>query len=133
MTAVYVDTSALLAFIDRDDMDHEPVTEAVGRLVREGVPLLTSSYVLVECGALVKRRLGPDAFAALGSAAARSLDVVWVGEALHGRAWAGASKESCRGPSLVDWTGFLVMEDMGLTTALALDPHFRARGFQTLP
>lgn len=130
---VYVDTSALLPLLDRSDRDHSAVTGALHELASSGATLATCSYTLVESGALVKRRLGPDAFKRLGETVAEAIDVVWVDEELHARAWASAVKRGRSGPSLVDCISFLIMRDQGIETALALDDHFRAEGFHLLP
>lgn len=133
MNKVYVDTSALLPLLDGDDRDHAAVIKALTRIVETRETLVTSSYTVVEAGALVKRRLGATVFQALGETIDRSVEVVWVDESLHRRAWVKAAAEERQGPSLVDWTGFLVMKDRGIKTALAIDNHFRQQGFRILP
>ena len=133
MKGVFLDTSALLPFLDRDDADHAHVVDAVKTLLSEGVPLYTTSYVQVEAGALVKRRLGSKAFAELGKALDAAVETIWVDEALHRQAWTSAAKEPRKGPGLVDWTSFLAMQDLGLDTALTLDRHFEMQGFKVLP
>lgn len=133
MTAVYVDTSGLLPLLDRDDRDHARVAAAVAALAAEGATLVTTSYVLVESGALVARRLGTEAFRRLGELVERAMDVVWVDEELHRQGWALAATGGRRAPSLVDRVSFLAMRELGATRALALDEHFRAEGFATLP
>ncbi len=133
MRRVYVDTSALLPLLDRGDADHGPVREAVCALAEEGAALVTTSYVLVEAGALVRRRLGAEVFSALGEVVRRSLDVIWVDEGLHLRAWAAAEGGGRRGPSLVDWVGFLAIEEEGIEAALAVDAHFAGRGVTVMP
>ena len=130
---VYVDTSALLPLLDRSDDDHASVLAAVRDLASSGATLTTCSYTLVEAGALVKRRLGSGAFKKLGETVTDAMDVIWVDAELHAHAWANAAKHSRHGPSLVDCVSFIVMHDKGITTALALDEHFRAEGFQILP
>ena len=133
MRRVYLDTSALLPLLDGDDRDHVAVTKALTHIVESQAMLVTSSYTLVEAGALVKRRLGVTVFQALGETIDQSTEVIWVDEELHRRAWAKAAEEPRRGPSLVDWVGFLVMRDLGVDSALAIDNHFRRQGFRTLP
>jgi len=133
MPAVFVDTSAFLPLIDRDDRDHARVVAAIERLEADGADLATSNYVLVECGALVRRRLGLAAFRALGEAVDRAVDVLVVDEDTHRRAWILAAEGTTRGPSLVDHSSFLLMRDLGMTAALSLDRHFASQGFATLP
>lgn len=132
MTRLWVDSSALLPLIDRADDWHERVDAAFREAAGRDDALVTSSYVLVESGALTMHRMGAEAFRRLGEVTERALEVIWVDEALHRAAWREAQR-SRRGPSLVDWVGFLVMRDRRIDTALALDRHFLDRGFRTLP
>ncbi len=133
MTTDYVYTSAYLPVLGRNDNDHSVVEAEVRRLAETGASLVTASYTLVEAGALVRSRLGIAAFEALGQTVNRALDVVWVDEELHRQAWRQAATEPRRGASLVDWVGFLVMQNLGIGEALALDQDFRRQGFTLLP
>lgn len=74
-----------------------------------------------------------SAFRALGPVVEASVEVVWVDEDLHRRAWTRVASGTRKGPSLVDWVGLLVMKEEGIRTALALDRHVAAQGFSTLP
>ncbi len=133
MKAVFVDTSALLPLIDRDASEHAVVVEAVRDLARKNTPLVTTSYVLVEAGTLVRKRLGIRAFRALGSVVQQAMEIVWVDEALHTKAWSKVAAAGSRGPSLVDWVSFIVMGNMGIDHALTLDRHFVKQGFSKIP
>lgn len=133
MTSIFVDTSALLTLLDRDDQDHGSVVKALGTLSLSETTLITSSHVLVEAGSLVRSRLGTSAFRLLGEILERTVDIVWVDEELHRRAWKEASTGGKRAPGLVDWVSFLLMAELGITTALARDRHFVQQGFRILP
>jgi len=133
VSEIFVDTSALLPLIDADDRDHEAVVAAIGQIAQRGDTLITSSYTLVEAGALVRRRLGVRPFRSLGEVASRAMDVIWVDEDVHQRAWAVASSGNRNGPSFVDQVAFVIMQDLGLDTALAIDRHFTRAGFTVLP
>ena len=133
MTTVYVDTSALLPLLDQSDESHSAVVAEVRRLAKGEIPLITTSYMLVEAGALVRSRLGMAAFRALGETVERAIEVVWVDEDLHRRAWQQAALEPRRGASLVDWVGFILMRNLGIKQALTLDRDFQKQGFSTLP
>jgi hypothetical protein len=133
MAAVFVDTSAFLPLVDRDDRDHGRIVAAVEALADEGAALVTSNYILVECGALIRRRMGVAAFRALGEAVDRAVDVLVVDEETHRRAWAAAAEGTARGPGLVDCSSFVLMREAGIGTALTLDRHFAREGFRILP
>ena len=131
--SVFVDTSALLPLLDRSDDNHRAVTAAVRELAQKDEVLVTTSYTLVEAGALVKRRLGKQAFEKLGETATQAFEIVWIDEDLHARAWALATKQARDGPSLVDCAAFLVMREEKVPVALAIDRHFRDEGFEVIP
>lgn len=133
MRDVYIDTSALLALIDKDDSRHKEVVDALSDLAKDKAHLVTTSYTLVESGALVRRRLGGKAFAALGGVIVDSMEIVWVDADLHWRAWHASEKSAEKGPSLVDWVGMMTMQDLKIRTALTLDRHFKDQGFSILP
>ncbi len=132
MSSVFVDTSALVALLDQGHDDHAKVVTCLEKLAREDALLVTTSYVLVETSGLAHKRFGPGTLKTI-HAASNSMEVVWVDEPLHRRAWMRAAESSRKGPGLVDWVGFLVMRDRSITTALTLDRHFRKQGFEILP
>lgn len=128
---VLVDTSALYAALDRNDPDHRRARDAFGEL--SGDDLVTHSYVVLETDALVRRRLGGKATRALHEAVLPTLELVFIDAALHRAAVATYLRAARRGPSLVDCASFAVMLEHGVGTALALDRHFSAAGFATIP
>ncbi|MHB8449945.1 MAG: PIN domain-containing protein [Mycobacteriales bacterium] len=58
MTALIVDTSALLAYFDASEPDHSNVEEVIGATTD---PLIVSPYVLAELDSLVATRHGVEA------------------------------------------------------------------------
>lgn len=133
MERIYVDTSALFALLDRDDGHHRQVRRCLEELAKRKPRLVTTSYVVVETSALVRRRLGQRVLRTMGDVVTRSMDILWVDEELHRRAWKQTVDAGRKGPGLVDWVGFIAMSDTGIATALAVDRHFRDRGIQVLP
>ena len=131
--SLFVDTSALLAFLDADQPRHGEVVGAWDRAVAQERPLVTSNYVLVESSALVQRRLGVEALRALADILAPMLRPFWIDEELHASAVATLLTANRRHLSLVDCTSFELMRRHGLTDALALDDDFARQGFRLLP
>lgn len=71
-----VDTSALLAFFDRDEPDHEAVTAVISQSTE---PLVVSPYVIAEVDYLVSTRLGVAVeLAVLGELASGAWDLATV-------------------------------------------------------
>jgi len=130
---VFVDTSALLALVHAQDAHHAEVVRVMQELAGKAVPLITHSYVLVETGALVRRRFGNEAFRRIGKTVQSSALVVWVDERVHVAAWESAAACGRSGPGLVDQVSFLVMKELGIGSVVAFDSHFVEQGFRTLP
>jgi predicted nucleic acid-binding protein len=128
---VFVDTSGILALLDRDDPAHAGVVEAFR--LGQAEPLATHAYVVVEALAVARRRYGPAVTADLIDRVIPALDVTPVDAELHVasvRAFRDTVESSV---SLVDRTSFAFMRREGIERAIALDTDFRTAGFETLP
>jgi predicted nucleic acid-binding protein len=128
----FLDTSALLAFLDRDAEQHARVHESMIQVLRDR-NAITHNYVLIEAEALTHRRLGGRAVRALLEDVVPALEVVWVDASLHDAAVDAHLKALRRRSSLVDHVSFELMRRHGLRTALALDDDFAREGFELLP
>ena len=58
---ILIDTSALLAILDRDQDNHETAAKCWFDLLDKGQDLLITSYIQLETCALVQNRLGIEA------------------------------------------------------------------------
>lgn len=128
----FLDTSALLAFLDRDDEHHTEAARLWRTILEEEWQIITSSYVLVECFALCQSRLGLKAAKSLQNDIAPLLNIVWVDAGIHQAAAAAVLAGNKRKVSLVDCASFEVMRRSGLTRAFAFDRHFCDQGFELL-
>lgn len=128
---LFVDSSGILALIDRDD----PVHGAVGAAFERGrdEPLVTHAYVVIETLAVARRRYGPAVAAELIDRVLPALDVAPVDASLHADALAAFRESIESSVSLVDRTSFAFMRRAGIERAIALDVDFRRAGFATLP
>ncbi|BAS28146.1 PIN domain-containing protein [Limnochorda pilosa] len=79
----FADTSALLAVLDASDRCHAAARAEWDDLLEAATDLVTTSCVLVECYALVQRRLGMEAVRALQSDIEPVLEILWVDPALR--------------------------------------------------
>jgi predicted nucleic acid-binding protein len=128
----FVDTSALLAFLDRDATRHEEVVASIAGVFRDrrGV---THNYVLIEAEALAHRRLGTGVARRLLEDVAPALEIVWVDAELHAAAVTAHLRSLRRRSSLVDQVSFELMRRRDIPSALALDRGFAREGFELLP
>ena len=128
----FVDTSALLAFLDRDAARHAEVVAAMTDVLtrRSGV---THNYIVIEAEALIHRRYGANPARRLLQDIVPLLDIVWITPDLHASAVDAHLADLRRRTSLVDHMSFTVMREQAITDALALDRHFAEAGFNPGP
>lgn len=129
---IFVDTSALLAFLDRSALRHADVVEACAAAFAER-RALTHNYVLVETEALTRRRLGAPVARRLLEDVVPVLDVAWVDAELHREAVGRLLRSPRRRSSLVDHVSFALMRKRGIQSALGLDRDFAREGFGLVP
>lgn len=130
--ATFVDSSALYAFVDAEDRYHRRAVAAWEDARDRGEVLRTTSYVLLETGALVQARLGTAAVGTLHEDVAPALDVHWVGPDEHDDAFREVSVSGRKAVSIVDRVSFLVMRRTGIARAFTFDPHFADEGFEVV-
>lgn len=130
---IFVDTSALYASFNADDLHHNAVEEALKRLRATEAELLTTNYALVECASLLQRRKGFLPAKEFLAQATQMLEILWVDGPLHQEAVSIWSRAQNRSLSLVDCTSFAGMRHTGIHRALAFDPHFAQQGFEVIP
>jgi predicted nucleic acid-binding protein len=121
----FVDSSAIVTLVDRDDASHSAAVEAYESLVRSGYRLFTTNHVLDEAFELLSMGIG---FAAaqkwLGE---QRLAVYIVDEAdLTAAVTMITSREDSAPLSLTDALSMVVMERLGVADAFAVDPSFLA-------
>jgi uncharacterized protein len=128
---VFVDTSALLALLDRDDPRHAETRTTLEGL-RDDV-LLTHGYVVAESIAVARRRFGPAGAIALIDGLLPVIGIVAVDIDTHSRALAAYRASLPSGTSFVDQVSFAVIPDARIDAAFALDGDFTAAGVALLP
>lgn len=130
--SVFVDTSALLAVLDRSDDRHAEARATWEKLVSGGRPIVSHNYVLLETSAVLARRIGLDAVRVFEQDVVPIIRVVWVTREVHEAAVAVQLALGRRGLSLVDCASFEVMRRTGLRSAFAFDPHFTEFGYRLI-
>lgn len=129
--SVFVDTSALYAYLDSSDKNNAAAARAMDAVLgRE--QLVTHNYVVVETAALVHRRLAPAATRLLMSDLLPLLETIWISPEVHGAAVSAFLSAVRRRTSLVDWVSFEVMRREGIRRAFAYDRDFVTEGFELI-
>jgi predicted nucleic acid-binding protein len=132
---VFLDTSGLYAALDQRSDHHLEVAAELERLLRGGIPLLTTDAVLNEFHGLALGRLGPaialDALDRLLSSPRLRVAATGPGPIRSAVDFLRARPD--RRISLVDALSFATMREQNVDTALTLDADFAAEGFTTVP
>jgi predicted nucleic acid-binding protein len=129
---VFVDTSALIAVLDRTDERHAAASRTWdGMMSGTDIPVC-HNYILVETSAVLARRFGLKAVREFERDIVPVLKVVWVTRDIHEAAVGAQLAAGRRGLSLVDCASFEIMRRTGLQAAFAYDPHFEEFGYRTI-
>lgn len=128
---VFVDTSALVALLDRADPRHAEVRQTFAGFA--DAELVCHGYVVAETLAVTRRRLGVDAMVALIDDLLPAIEVLPVGPSEHATALARYRASLPSGTSFVDQVSFQVIEREGIGRAFVLDADFAATGVEMLP
>jgi predicted nucleic acid-binding protein len=130
---IFVDTSAVYAFISEDDRNHEIARQIWETLLTGEDKLVTNSYVIVESITLIQQRLGMKYVRAFLPQFTPILHMDWLGQEQHSRAVEQLLGANRRHLSLVDCSCFETMRRLGIEKAFTFDEHFQERGFQVIP
>jgi len=134
---IFLDTSALIAYYNVDDLYHAEASKTMERIRRGEIPLTrfyTTDYILDETLTFIECVLSMHELAVeVGEALQASpfTTIIRIDEETFREAWS-VFKES-RGYSFTDCTSFTVMKKYGITHAFTFDRHFRDAGFQSIP
>ena len=129
---IFVDTSALLAVLDRSDDRHPAARRIWAEVLEAGHMLVCHNYILVETSAVLARRIGMEAVRVFERDVVPVLRLVWVTREIHESAVGAHLAAGRRALSLVDCASFEVLRRTGLRTAFAFDPHFKESGCDLL-
>lgn len=127
---VYVDTSGVLAFLNRDDAYHQAARVAWKTALDDGLKMVMTDYVRLEAWSLIQNRLGLDAVADFRSRILPICHIETVGEQGFEFLNRQVLLSRRRDLSLVDLSSFDCMERLGITCAIAFDRHFTERGYR---
>lgn len=126
--ATFLDTGAIYALTDRNDLDHAAVRDVWFDPERTFV---THELVLVETCSLLTKRLHKAAALKTIDALRRStkVDIVSLSGSMLAAAWTRCVAYADKDWDWIDCTSFELMERYGLHEALALDHHFEQAGY----
>ena len=129
---VLFDTSAFYALVSESDSLHQRATVAYERIIDRNQELWTTSYILVECIALVHRRLGFSVLSQFLDFVELSIRVYWIENTIHSEAIRRLIASNGSGLSFVDWTLALASNATG-AHVFTFDRGFVAQGIPVIP
>ncbi|MDI6907935.1 MAG: PIN domain-containing protein [Thermoanaerobacterales bacterium] len=123
---VLVDSSAVLALLNRRDAWHEAAVSALGTLARQGAALLMTNFLIAETHALLLARLGRDL--AREWLLTYDWNVLSVTPGDERLAVEIIRRYQDKDFSYTDATSFAVMERHNIPLVFTFDRHFRQFG-----
>jgi uncharacterized protein len=132
--AVFIDTSAWYAGVDRGDTSHALASRRFQRLVAEESTLVTTNHVISETYTLLRVRFHPTVVHGFLQRlrSSRLTRRVFVLESWEEAAEDLLVQYADQPFSYVDATSFVTMRRLGLDEALTFDHHFSVAGFALL-
>lgn len=132
MNAVFLDTVGMLAMWDVADQWHAAANAAFEELCADRRPVVTTTFVLLECGNAAARR-------PYRHVVVEWRDIMTVNDGLitpsdddWSKAWISYERGDSSQAGLIDQISFAVMRRLGFRQAFTNDRHFTAAGFETL-
>ena len=132
MNAVFLDTVGLVALWDRSDQWHTAAQAAFAILLASGVRLVSTPYVMLECGNYAARRPYRAEVVRVREELLSCGDLIDPTEDEIAAAWAAYELGTAGSAGIVDQVSFAVMRRLGLTRAFTNDKHFAAAGFAVM-
>jgi predicted nucleic acid-binding protein len=131
---VFLDTSYVIALVNKDDAFHARAKSLDDQLLSEGATLLTHWGILFEIAdgfaKVARRSVGLRLLARLTGEA--GYEIVPVTEALLQEALDLYRSRGDKEWGLTDCASFVIMRERGVTEALTADTHFSQSGFKAL-
>ena len=132
MKPIFLDTVGLIALWDQSDQWHPAAANAFELIIDLQIPLITTTFILLECGNASARRPYRMQVDLLREELASLNLLVFPEENDWLAAWEAYRAYDFDSAGIVDQTSFAVMRRLELTQAFTNDKHFRVAGFETL-
>ena len=132
MTPIFLDTVGLLAVWDLDDQWHKPADDAYRQIVSTRQPVITTTFILLECGNAASRRIYREDVCILRKTLELRGELIAPTEDDWANAWDAFQQGQAGRAGIVDYVSFAVMRRLGIKQAFTNDHHFREAGFETL-
>lgn len=135
MNTAFIDTSYLLALELANDQNHLAAKQHWQSLIGSLPRLVTTSYIFDEVVTFFNNRGYHAKAIQIGNSLlySPSLQFIHVDTALFQAGWTYFQQHQDKQYSFIDCISFVVMQNLGISTALTFDKHFAQAGFQKAP
>ena len=131
MMKTLIDTSFVVALINKKDEDHEKALELSFNFNRK--PTIITDAVLLEIGNSLSRHFKKECVETIeGFFESEEVEVIRLDESLFNKAFELYKIHADKTWGLVDCISFVVMKEQNITDALTGDKHFTQAGFRAL-
>jgi len=126
-----IDTSFVVALVNKKDEDHHKATELSFDFNRKQT--IVTDAVLLEIGNSLSRRFKRESVEAIeGFFESEEVEIIRLDESLFNKAFELYKTHTDKTWGLVDCISFVVMKENNITDALTSDKHFVQAGFRAL-
>jgi predicted nucleic acid-binding protein len=132
MSVVFLDTVGLVAQWDTTDQWHALAEAAYQQIKAQRKSVVTTTFILLECGNTAARRTFRSDVCALRQALELRNELIVPTEGDWKDAWAAYERGEPAQAGIVDHVSFVIMRRLGIMEAFTNDRHFQAAGFTTL-
>ena len=132
MSVVFLDSVGALALWNKSDQWHGVAKFAFAQLTKSRDSLVSTTFVLAECGNTAARRAFRNDPVQLRESFEAVKALIWPTEEDWRLAWKAYQRGEADAAGIVDHISFVVMRRLGIAKAFTNDRHFRAAGFEVL-
>ena len=132
MNPVFLDTVGLLAIWNVADQWHIAADQAFVSVLSRRQPVVTTTFVLLECGNAAARRPFRNHVCRLRNTLEQRNELIVPTEDDWRQAWEDYEQGKASQAGIVDQVSFQVMRRLGISAAFTNDKHFKAAGFTVL-
>jgi predicted nucleic acid-binding protein len=129
---VFLDTVGLVALWNVADHWHAEAEAAFKTITTRRMPIVTTTFILLECGNTAARRPFRAMISSLRKTLQERQEVIVPDENDWNLAWDAYDRGEAAQAGIVDHVSFVVMRRLGITEAFTNDHHFQAAGFTCL-
>jgi predicted nucleic acid-binding protein len=132
MSPVFLDTVGLLAEWDSSDQWHALARQAFQTMLASRRPMVTTTFVLLECGNAASRKPYRPSVARFREQMQAGNRIVVPTEMDWQSAWTAYARGGPSAAGIVDQVSFVVMRRLSITDVFTNDRHFQSGGFNIL-